>query len=224
LNAQPTDAANETKAWLELRPETRFDLEKLAAELHLERGSGEFEEFAALLRLAQPAVQAKVFLRRDEVEEVDANGASFGGRRFEGKMLPARLKPGGVVYPYVVSCGKELDALPFDREDPLVSFWLESLKAAALERAFAEAEAQAKALSGAPFANWMEPTDNEAWSIKGLEALFALFRGLAEVNLSEYLFMTPNKSRAGILFGASQKLLNCEFCAMRDRCEARCES
>ena len=215
--------SGEQTAWKSIDVNARFDLEKLAEMLHLEAGSPEKAEFAEIVSRAEMIAKPKAFFRIDKVDEVTAEGANFGGVAFKGNMLVKRLSNGEAIFPYLASCGKEFDALDADREDPLVSFWLESLKATALNCAFKALEEEIFPLASKPFLNWMEPTDSHAWSIHELPGLFKLFPGMDQISLSEYMYMEPNKSRAGIFSGGDVKLLNCDHCAMRERCQRSCE-
>lgn len=209
-------------AWTNLNVEVDFAFAEMAKRLHLEAGSAEEAEFAELFALAERTAKPKALFAQSSIESVSSDGARIGGQSFKGRMLAERLAPGQKAFPYIISCGRELDALPVDKSDPLVEFWLESLKEAALDCAFKALEEKLLPLSGMPFLNWMEPTDSEAWEIHGLAGIFKLFPGVDAVTLNEYMYMEPNKSRAGIFHGSTVKRSNCELCSMRSRCRSVC--
>ena len=216
------DVSPVSRVWRSMDIELNFDLEGMAKHLHLEKDSEEHEEFAAMLEKAASFAKPKAFFREDFVEDVSSQGASFGGETFISAMLAEKLSKGDKVFPYIISCGRELGEIQFDHDDPLLSFWFESIKAQALDAAFKALEAKLLPLCGKANLNWLEPTDTDAWSIRGLKELFRLFPAMDQISLSEYMFMEPNKSRAGIFIGSDKKYLNCDHCAMRGKCQESC--
>lgn len=211
-------------AWRRIDPKLEIDFAALAKSLMLEPGGGEEAEFRELFDGAIKAARPFALYRELELEAVAPEGASFGGKAFKSYLLGQRLAQAGKAYPYIATCGRELDALPADRQDPLVEFWLESLKEAALDCAFAALEKEVLSRAGQPCVNWLEPADASSWSLTELAGIFELFPGQDAVTLSEYMAMEPNKSRAGILHGSPGKLSNCEICPMKKRCAKNCQS
>lgn len=151
--------------------------------------------------------------------------ATIGGFRFQGEAVGV-LREGERVYPYLVTCGTQLEALSFGLDDFLPDFWRDVVKRLALGYALPFARRDCLALSGPGRLCSINPGSGKAgrWDVSDLKPLFGLLH--LEVGTDAVLTgsccMIPNKTVAGIWFHDSDADSNCSTCP-RERCPERRE-
>ncbi|MBN2311344.1 MAG: vitamin B12 dependent methionine synthase [Candidatus Hydrogenedentes bacterium] len=144
-------------------------------------------------------------------------------REFTSRILAVNLKDVQRVFPYIASCGAELEAWSQTIEDPVKRFWADAIKEEALRCALeAVAHDVIKAFRPGERAS-MNPGSLEDWPLSEQPALFALFGeavGTIGVGLSESLLMIPVKSVSGLWFEADSGFQSCQLCP-RENCPKR---
>jgi hypothetical protein len=184
------------------------------------RFEGVLEE---LLTLAGGVARAKAVFRVCLVEHSSADGIAISGTIFRGSMLQVNLREGMQVYPFVASCGKEIDSVELGPRDILKKYILEFIKMDLLISAINFTQQFILQEQGLKQLSSMNPGELESWPITEQKPLFCLLRGVERaigVRLTENLGMLPLKSRSGIFFPSETKFENCQFCA-RQRCVGR---
>jgi hypothetical protein len=132
------------------------------------------------------------------------------------------------IFPFVVTCGVEVESTPIDRDDFLQEYWLRiiSLSLVRTGMDYLRQSLQDQYLLGN--VSVMNPGSAEAdvWPIEEQEALFNLF-GSAQaveqaigVRLLPSSFMVPDMSVSGILFPSEATYVNCQLC-QREGCPSR---
>ena len=192
---------------MEIRSHLPFALawEEIARKLHLDEEDGEdlrpyFEE---AMRIANPkAAFCRVSVRVEGNERVWLENTCF-----ESPLLAKNLAACQEVYPYVVTCGRELYDLCQRIEDPIMRYWLEYMRA----------------LYHTTARYTMNPGSLPEWPIENQKPLFALLgdvEGAIGVSLTPSMLMLPNKSGSGILFASKEDYSNCALCT-RLNCPTR---
>jgi hypothetical protein len=155
-----------------------------------------------------------------------SDSGSRGGRaRFVSKVLRANLDEVGRVFPYVATCGPELDTLPIADDDIFGQFCRDTIKEIALYAAIShldcylrEAYALEKLVSMNPGSG-----DVNVWPIEQQRELFAFFgdvQGSIGVVLTDSCLMLPNKSVSGLLYASEHDFSSCQLCH-REKCPGR---
>lgn len=132
----------------------------------------------------------------------------------------------GRVFPYVVTCGRELEEWSAQyRDDPLAGYIADELKKLYLRAASAANTAAVRREYGVPAdagLSSMNPGSLGEWPIDGQKELFAVLGGKEAVfsaigvELTASMLMVPTKSGSGILFENSSGYVNCRLCPMKD--------
>jgi hypothetical protein len=172
-------------------------------------------EQGSLLRRPPPARPARV----------DGSGLPQGRARFESRVLRANLDQVERVFPYVATCGPELDAIPIEAGDLFAQFCRDTIKEMALRAAMSHLVAHLKEAYALETLTSMNPGsgDMSVWPIEQQRELFAFFGGLPEsigVILTESCLMVPNKSVSGLLYPSKDGFQSCQLCH-RERCPGR---
>lgn len=197
------------KIRLEAMPEAEDDARRL------------FDEAGA--KLQPVALFTRTFI--DSMKKLDGSWeVSAGGQVFQGKALKA-LESVHRVFPYVATCGTEMEDADLSSYDMLAPYWLEEIKLQALSCAreafishMKESYRITKPMSLNPGSG-----NTDIWPIQELRKLFCLLDmgNPAGVRLTESSLMIPNKTVAGLLF--SSPLIDydsCEYCE-REHCPDR---
>ena len=129
------------------------------------------------------------------------------------------------VFPYVATCGRELDQIPLEPGDCLTQFWLDVIKTAVLGIArnyLGEHLTRRYALGKTAS---MNPGSGDAtvWPIEQQALLFRLFDGAHEqigVELTDTFLMIPSKTVSGVRFATESDFRTCQLCH-REVCPSR---
>lgn len=175
---------------------------------------------AAKLRLRPKAIYTTAYVSDRQTDSVIIDNVSFVSR-----VLRLNLDNVERVFPFVVTCGREIDTLAIDEEDFIMQFWLDTIKAMALEAALKFLKRQVKQNFGIRKMSIMSPGSgpSNAWPIEQQQQLFSLLGNIEEaigVRLTESYLMIPNKSISGILYPTEIDFETCQICA-RENCRGR---
>jgi len=156
---------------------------------------------------------------------VDDSGSQGGRARFVSKVLRAHLEEVGRVFPYVATCGPELDTIPIADDDIFGQFCRDTIKEMALYTAIAHLDGHVKEAYALEKLVSMNPGsgDVEVWPIEQQKELFAFFGDVQQsigVVLTDSCLMLPNKSVSGLLYPSEHDFQSCQLCH-REKCPNR---
>ena len=204
-----------------------FDLDekKLLQELRMEASHPLFPELLSVANQVAKIIKPKAIYRVCYIEDRDEGSVTFGGQKFESKILSQNVKEVERVFAYIATCGIEVDQIFENDGDMLKQFWIDSIKEMALEQALDFLFAEIKGKYGLNQLPSMSPGSGtrEVWPIEQQKLLFSLF-GDAEksidVALTESFLMVPNKTISGICFAQGIEYITCQLCP-RENCPGR---
>ena len=200
-----------------------FDVSALRTRLRVRAGSVQDDELAALLRDAAALARPRAVCGLSFVEDRGEDWVVLDGVRFASRVLAVNLAEAHRVFPYVATCGTELEEWAATLDDVLHAFWSEAIREQALVRAFQAAAAEIDATWAPGPCGRMNPGSLPDWPLSEQEPLFRLIgdvRGLIGVELTESMLMIPSKSVSGIRFPTASTYENCALCP-RDSCPGR---
>ena len=145
--------------------------------------------------------------------------------RFVSKVLRANLDEVGRVFPFVVTCGPELDTIPIADDDIFGQFCRDTIKEMALYAAISHLDSYVKETFALEKLVSMNPGsgDVEVWPIEQQKELFAFFGDVQQsigVVLTDSCLMLPNKSVSGLLYASEHDFQSCQLCH-REKCPNR---
>ena len=202
------------------------DIQKLKQAIKLYEAYPELEpQFERLVRSATDVARPRALYRRAVVEEVGENSVLISGHVFESSTLPQLFSRGDVVFPYVATCGIELEHIDVSAYDMLASWWRACIETEALHSAMHALEQAVQQHHGQADLSSVNPGSGniEVWPIEQQSRLFSLIgdtRHTIGVELTESYLMRPSKSLSGILFASEHKYCNCNSCT-RQNCPDR---
>jgi len=201
----------------------QVDLPTLMQRLHLKDGSRYVRELQDLVQEAQAIARPKVIYRATYVEMENDDGVMIDQKAFKSRIMRVNLDSVQRVFPYVATCGVELDGWQKETKDVLRYFWADTIKELALMSAEQALEEHLREHYGLENIAAMNPGSLEDWPLAEQQPLFELLgdpQAAIGVKLTENFLMLPLKSSSGIRFPSKEKFANCQLCP-RENCSSR---
>ncbi len=194
-----------------------LDVGALLRRVRLEPGTDDARAFERLVDRARAVGRPKALYAESFIEARGADTVCIGGIVFTSRLLRATLDRLQRVFPFVATCGRELDAVRLPPGDPLSAFWWDTIKTAALGCAVRHLADHLKRRFRLSTLSSMKPGSGEAevWPIQQQSLLFALLGDVAGrigVELTPSWVMVPTKSTSGISFATDIEFRSCQVC------------
>jgi cobalamin-dependent methionine synthase I len=201
----------------------QIGLHVLTEKLHLKEGSNAIREVKRRVDEAQIVGKPKALYKASCIESKEDHGVLIDGVRLRSRVLRVNLEPVHRVFPFVATCGMELERWANRIEDLFERYCAETIKEMALRMAV-------KALEEHLARNYCEgsisrmcPGSLTDWPLQEQAPLFQILGDTEEavgVRLTESLLMIPTKSLSGIFFFSELAFESCQLCA-KERCPGR---
>ena len=199
----------------------KLDTEALNGKLRVKPGSDHSEELADLIGKVQDVARPKAIYRESFIEARGEHTVTIDDVTFTSRAMRKNLDEVERVFPYIATCGEEVDGIEIPDGDFLNGFWLDAIKEALLRistRYLSEVLEQKYKLGKT---STMSPGSGDAivWPIEQQRELFSLFgdvENLIGVKLTDSFLMVPNKTVSGIRFPAEVDFQMCQLCHRED--------
>jgi hypothetical protein len=180
-------------------------------------------ELSEMLDRALQAARPRAAFRVATVDSMGDAHVLIKGIRFDSRVLRINLTDAKAVYPFVATCGPELDEWARSITGTLHAFWADTIMLLALGSAMAALEAHLKDKVNPAQLSCMNPGSLEDWPLSQQQPLFALIGSISEtlgVSLSSHMLLYPLKSVTGIQYVGGEHFVNCSLCP-RHNCPSR---
>jgi hypothetical protein len=199
------------------------DMDALKKKLRLKGGSPLIADLTGLvdeaLKIGRPkALYGVAFIDCKGDDTVTVDGITFASH-----VLRINLDPVHRVFPFVVTCGMELQDWAAAMDDMLQGFWAETIKEFALQSARVALEAHLSTTFQPGSTSVMNPGSLEDWPITQQRPLFTLLgdtEALIGVRLTDTMLMVPTKTVSGLRFQTDTSFVSCMLCP-REECPNR---
>jgi len=203
----------------------KVDTSVLLTRLHVREGSRDAKDMHDLLETARPLLRPKAIYKVSYVEGRGSDGVYVEGVLFMSRVLRANLGKVQRVFPYIATCGTELDELDIPSDDFTRRYWIDAIKDMALRTSLEYLQSYLRRKYALEKTSTMSPgaADIDIWPIEQQKQLFSLFpnaKSLIGVTLTDSFLMIPNKSVSGILFPTEVSFKSCQVC-QRKNCPSR---
>jgi len=202
-----------------------FDLDggQLMESLHVAADSGAAAELRALIEEARAIARPKALYGVAYISSKSDDGVVVEGLRLSGRLLAVNLEHAHRLFPYLATCGTELDDWSHSMTDVLHQYWAEAIKGMALGAARKALDAHLNAHHAPGKTSTMSPGRLPHWPLTQQRPLFELLGNPEEaigVRLTPSCLMVPNKSVSGIRFPTEESFESCQLCP-REGCPGR---
>ena len=204
-----------------------FELDEAAIlkTVHIEADSPDGQTVRELIDQARRIGRPKALYREAFIEGKGDETVTIAGVTFTSRMLRTNLEKVERVFPFVATCGCEMDAVSLPAGDFLAEFWWDAIKAVLLQCATKHLNAHLKQRFALDKTASMSPGSGDAtvWPIEQQRELFALLGDVQAqigVELTESFLMKPNKTVSGVYFTTDIDFRTCQVCR-REACPSR---
>jgi hypothetical protein len=200
-----------------------LDVAELKTMLHVKPGSSFEESAETLAHTAQTMARPRALYKIAFVEDRGDDFVVIDGATFASRVLRVNLDQAHRVFPYVVTCGTELEDWSNSLTDMLQHFTADTIKQMALTCAVQFLHEHLLERFGLSRLSSMSPGSLQDWPLQAQRPLFALLGNVQEaigVCLTKTYIMTPIKSVSGIRFPTEESFESCQLCP-REVCPNR---
>jgi len=202
-----------------------LDIGTLLVGLHLQQDSNDAKELKALVEAIRPYAKPKALYKVSYIEDRRDDNIRIDGVTFTSRVLRTNLDKVERIFPFVTTCGREIDELNLSCDDFLKAFWLDQIKEVTLYSARRYLNDYLNRKYALSKTSSMSPGSGDVtvWPIEQQRALFSLFGGVKEligVELTDSFLMIPIKSVSGIIFPTEIDFRSCQVCH-RENCPSR---
>ena len=201
----------------------RLTAEDLLRRLRAREGSAEAAEVRRLVGEAEAIGRPRALAGVAYVDERGGDYVVIDGIRFASRVLVVNLQQTHRVFPFVATCGGELEEWAAGLDDILHRFWSEAIREAAMRTAVDALVAHLDESYQPGELSRMSPGSLADWPLQEQMPLFRLLGDPAAaigVHLTSSLLMVPSKTVSGIRFGGASGFESCMLCP-REICPGR---
>lgn len=204
----------------------KLDLEAVLKRMHARSKNASVEKsIQELIQIVHPIARPKAVYEVLYIENKGEDSLDIGGIKFTSRVLRVNLEKVERVFPYVVTCGRELYDIDIPSNELLKSYLLDQIRETVLVSARKYLEDYLIEKYALGQLSRMSPGSGSTtvWPITQQKQLFSIFGNVEEligVRLTTTMLMIPVKSVSGIFFPTEIKFETCQLCP-RDRCIGR---
>jgi len=170
-------------------------------------------------KIAKPKALYKVAYINDRKE----NHLIIDTTAFDSRLMYENFKDIHRVFPFVVTCGIEVNKWANTIEDMFERYWADYIMEYILRNAIKDLYDDIKSNYDLKRLASMNPGSLSGWPIEQQQNLFELLEDNPKkigIQLTKTFLMLPNKSVSGVLFPSSSNYVNCKLCE-RTNCPDR---
>jgi hypothetical protein len=176
-----------------------------------------------LVELARPIARPKAVHKISYINGKNGDTVIIDDIMFTSRVLRKNLDNVERVFPYVATCGTELDEIELPPDDYMKVFCLDAIKTTVLGMAITYLRDYMTRYYALGTISHMNPGSLKSWPVSQQRELFSLFgnvEALIGVKLTEGCVMSPLKSVSGIYFPTETRFESCQLCP-REKCIGR---
>ena len=107
----------------------RLELDSVVKKLRIRKMNEDFEKIIReLFGMVRPIAKPKAVFEISRVDNKQGDSLEIGGVRFTSHVLRVNLDKLEVVFPYIVTCGSELDEIEIPEHELLKCYFLDQIK------------------------------------------------------------------------------------------------
>jgi hypothetical protein len=193
--------------------------------LRIRPGTDRAQEFETLVSEVQERGKPKALYKVSFIDEKGEDTITLDGITFTSPALRKNLDPIERVFPYIATCGTEIDDIKIEQGNFRKKLWIDFLKATLLQISIQYLGEQLDKRYRVSRLSAMNPGSGDAsvWPIEQQRELFSILGDVEKhigVRLTESLVIVPAMSVSGILFPTETDFQSCQLCH-RENCRFR---
>lgn len=191
--------------------------ERAAKEAHIKKGSKQSKNLKSLLQEAREIGHPKATYRVCLIDEKGEEQVTIQGIPFHSRVLRANIDSLHRVFPYIATCGMELEEWKASLDDMLINYYASVINKLALRTARQFLKTHIEETYKVGETSYMSPGSLPDWPITEQRNLFQLLgdpQASIGVTLQPSLMMTPSQTVSGIRFSSQESFQSCQLCPM----------
>jgi hypothetical protein len=202
-----------------------LNMDQLFEQLRIKPGTSRAKEFEDLARKVQETGKPKALYKVSFIDEKGEDTVTLDGVTFKSLALRKNLDSVGRVFPYIATCGTEIDDIEVGQGNAHKKIWLSFLKGSLLQTGLEHLREHLAKRYRIPKLATMNPGSGDAsvWPFEQQRELFSILgdvEKLIGVRLTKSLVIVPDMSVSGILFPTETDFQSCQLCH-RENCHFR---
>lgn len=196
-----------------------LDTANIAKRFKVDEDSSYYIELCDMIDEAVKVAKPKAVYTTAMVELSGEKKIKIDDIEFTSRVMENNFKNVHRAFPYIATCGIEAKDWSDGYDDPLLSYWADSIKNLFLGHAMAYLNKHMKDDLKLGKLSAMNPGSLPDWPLHNQVGLFDVIgdvKGLVGVTLTESMLMVPTKSVSGIFFETESGYANCQLCTLMD--------
>jgi hypothetical protein len=189
----------------------------------MKHDSKDVDELKSMAEDAGGIGKPKALCRVSFIESKGEEHVITDGITLTSRVLRVNLEKAHRVFPFVATCGRELDEWASSVDDMFKRYWAEMIKEIALRCAIKAVNDHLVDKYRPGKMSRMNPGSLKDWPIEEQRALFTILgdtESSVGVYLTDSLLMVPTRSVSGIFFPTEESFESCQLCP-RENCPGR---
>jgi len=214
-NAAPDHGGNDTTMETHILDDFRFEIDLARLQKKLRVRESMFSDLEAMAAEAQAVARPRALYGLGYIDAKTDDTIEVEGIVFHSRVLRVNLDQTHRVFPYVATCGQELETWSKSAGDLLQTFWADGIKEMAVYTAAQAMTRYLRDTYGLGRTAAMAPGSLADWPIQQQRPLFSLLgdvQGAVGVELTQSFLMVPSKSVSGMLFPTESSFESCQLC------------
>ena len=169
-----------------------------------------------MIKRVLPVARPKAIYKVSRVTGKRKDSVEIDGVRFTSHLLRVNLKSVDTVFPYVISCGRELDSIEVPESDESRRYCLEIIKEKTMEAAYSYLLSHILRKYALDYLWSLSPGEYQAWPIVDQKLLLSIIPEAEEsigVKITENGSLYPACSRSGLFYYSEVEFENCQVCS-----------
>lgn len=198
-----------------------FNVQLVRKAMRFRPGSKDEAAFDDMVQRAQDSGRPKAVYRPARVTDQVEEGVTIEGVRFDSPLLYRQLAGIHRVFPYVVTCGRELDALDNLSRTPLERYYWGEICTAIMRGAHKLMRTHLLHRFQIPATSYLSPGSGAAWlwPVDQQGKLFSLLGDAPAsigVTLTDSDLMIPSRSISGLHYPSEKAFRTCRACRLEN--------
>jgi hypothetical protein len=202
-----------------------FNTDQLLEQLRIKPGTDRVKAFEALIDEVQAIGRPKALYKVSFIDEKGDDFVTIDGVRFTSPALRKNLDSIERVFPYIATCGTEMDDIEIKTGNMQKKMGVAFLKGRLLQTSMQYLGGHLAQRYKVSNLSSMNPGAGDAtvWPFEQQRELFSMFEDVEKligVKLTKSLVLVPDMSVAGIFFPTESNFQSCQLCH-RENCHVR---
>ena len=203
--------------------QVELNIADVARYVHVQPDTDDYEALDTLVKQAVSIARPKAVYTTSFITGRSEDFIELDGVRMLSRIMPRNLHDVHRVFPYVATCGEEVDRWSATITDMVQGWWMDGVKEMMLTQAVNHMNRHfTDGLKLGAFSS-MNPGSLPDWPVSEQKKLFSLLgdvKALIGVALTDSMLMLPTKTVSGFVFQTESGFENCCLCS-RKGCTGR---